>query len=177
MAIQFLSRSKYCELAGLEIEQFNVLRRRDQAPSVPNLDLSEQVANERGYEAGGALLLIVANELVERYEISRECAARIATLGRQMFARWEVISATSAQVAAGKEPVFDILLAVIDWHVARDKAKNRPAQKVAVGTLKEIADQHANARDILAISLTRCAALMRQRAAKARINLDEFWRS
>jgi len=40
-------------------------------------------------------------------------------------------------------------------------------QKVAVGTLKEIADQHSNVRDIIAISLTRCAALMRERAEKA----------
>jgi hypothetical protein len=175
MAIQFMSRSDYCTLAGLEVEQFNVLRRRDQVPSVPNLDLSEQVANERGYEAGGALLLIVANELVERYEISREYAARIAEHGRLMFNRWGDVAATSAQVAAGKEPLLDILLAVIDWPGAASGKAKKP--KVAVGTLKEIAEQHSNIRDIIAISLTRCAALMRQRAAKARINLDEFWRS
>ena len=85
MGIRFLSRSDYCSLAGLEVEQFNVLRRRDQVPSVPNLDLTEEVANERGYEASGALLLTIANELVERYEMSRECAARIAACGRIMF--------------------------------------------------------------------------------------------
>ena len=176
MGVLFLSRSEYCSLAGLEVEQLNVLRRRDQVPSVPNLDLTEEVANERGYEAGGALLLIIANELVERYEMSRECAARVAASGRNMFDRWEEVSATSAQIAAGKEPVRDILLAVIDRRgVVRDKATNGPMQKVAIGTLKEIADQHSNVRDIIAISLTRCAALMRQRAAKARINLDEFW--
>ena len=177
MGVRFLSRSEFCSLAGLEVEQFNVLRRRDQVPSVPNLDLPEKIANERGYEASGAFLLTIANELVERYEMSRECAARIAACGRIMFTRWEEVSATSAQIAAGKEPVRDILLAVIDRRgvAARVKATNRPAQKVAVGTLKEIADQHSNVRDIIAISLTRCAALMRERAAKERINLDEFW--
>jgi hypothetical protein len=164
-------------LAGLEVEQFNVLRRRDQVPSVPNLDLPEKIANERGYEASGAFLLTIANEMVERYEMSRECAAKIAACGRIMFTRWEEVSATSSQIAAGKEPACDILLAVIDRReVARGKATNRPVQKVAVGTLREIADQHSNVRDIIAISLTRCAALMRERAAKARINLDEFWK-
>jgi len=176
MGVRFLSRSEFCSLAGLEVEQFNVLRRRDQVPSVPNLDLPGKIANERGYEASGAFLLTIANELVESYEMSRECAARIAACGRIMFTRWEEVSATSAQIAAGKEPARDILLAVIDRRgLARDKATNRPVQKVAVGTLKEIADQHSNVRDIIAISLTRCAALMRERAEKARINLDEFW--
>ena len=175
MAIRFLSRSDFSLLAGLEVEQLNALRRRDQVPSVPNLDLPEQIANERGYEAGSALLLIIANELVERYEMSRECAAKISVHGRIMFTRWDEVSATSAQVAAGKEPLLDILLAVFDWPgVASGKAKK---PKAAVGTLKEIADQHFNVRDIIAVSITRCAALMRQRAAKARINLDEFWRS
>ena len=176
MGIRFLSRSEYCSLAGLEVEQLNVLRRRDQTPSVPNLDLTEEVANERGYEAGGALLLIVANELVERYEMSRDCAARVAAFGSIMFERWEEIAATSAEIAAGEEPPREILFALIDWPgVQRHGAKNRPPQKVAIGNLKEVTDRHSDARTILAVSLTRCAALMRRRATKARIDLDEFW--
>ena len=167
-----------CSLAGLEVEQLNVLRRRNQVPSVPNLDLKEEVANERGYEAGGALLVIIANELADRYEMSRECAARVAAFSGIMFERWEEIAATSAEIASGEEPAREILFAVIDWPgVQRHGAKNRPAQKVAIGNLKEVADRHRDARTILAVSLTRCAALMRRRATKARINLDEFWKS
>jgi len=178
MGIKFLSRSDYCDLAGLSIEQYSILRRRDQLPTVPNLDLSDEVANKGGFEASGALYLIVANQLVETFEMSRESAARIAAYGRDMFDRWPEISATSAQVVAGQEPSQEILLALIDWQgAARDKAKakNRPVQKRAVGTLREIVDEHPNARDIIAISLTRAAAVMRQRAAKARIDLTEFW--
>jgi hypothetical protein len=48
-------------------------------------------------------------------------------------------------------------------------------QKVAIGTLKEIAEQHPDARDVIAISLTRCAALLRHRAAKTQIDLGDFW--
>jgi hypothetical protein len=171
-----LSRSDFCGLAGLEIEQYNVLRRRNQLPSVPNHDLPSEAANDRDYSPGSALLLIMANELAQRYEVSRECAARIAAYGLQAFPRWGDIFVTSAQVVAGKEPTIDVLLGVIDWPgVAHDKAKNRPPQKIAVGTLREIAEQHPDARDIIAISVTRCAALLRRRAAKARIDLGEFW--
>lgn len=171
-----LSRSDFCKLVGLEVEQLNVLRRRDQLPLVPNPDLPEEVATERGYSAGMALSLIMANELAERYEMSRDCAARIAGYGLRAYQRWGDIFVTSAQVAAGKEPAFDVLFAVVDWPgVKRDRARNRPAQKIAVGTLMEIAAQFPDAREIIAISVTRCAALLRQRAAKARIELGDFW--
>jgi hypothetical protein len=176
MGIQFLSRAEYCKLADLPVEQYSILRRRDQLPSVPNLDLPAKEANKRGFEAAGALYLIIATELVDRFEISRESAARIAAYGRNAFDRWQEISATSAQVANGKEPSSEVLLALIDWPgLTKERARGRPPQKVAIGTLREIADQYADARNMIAVSLTRSAALMRQRAAKARINLDAFW--
>jgi len=176
MSMVPLGRSDFCRLAGLEIEQYNVLRRRDQLPPVPSRDRPTEVSDDGGYSPGGALLLIMANELADRYEMSRECAARIAAYGLQAFRRWGDIFVTSAQVAAGKEPTIDVLLGVINWPgVARDKAKYRLPQKIAVGTLREIAEQHPDARDIIAISLTRCAALLRQRAAKAQIDLGDFW--
>jgi hypothetical protein len=170
-----LSRTDYCKLVGLEVEQLNALRRRGQLPLVPNAYLPEEVANERGYSPGSALSLIMANELTERYEMSRDCAARIAAYGLRAYQRWGDIFVTSAQVAAAKEPAFDVLFAVIDWHCAAPDRKNRTAQKVGVGTLREIAAQFPDAREIIAISVTRCAALLRQRAAKARIELGDFW--
>ena len=174
--VALLSRTDYCKLVGLEVEQLNALRRRDQMPSVPNLDLAKEVANERGYSPGSALVLIMANELAERYEMSRDCAAKIAAYGLRVYPRWGDIFVTSAQVAAGKEPDFDVLFGVVDWPGgSRDRVRNKPPQKVAVGTLKEIAEQHPDARNIVAISVTRCAALLRQRAAKARIDLGDFW--
>jgi hypothetical protein len=177
MGIRFLSRTDCCALAGLDVEQYKVLRRRDQVPMVPNPDLPEEVANARGYEARSALYLIIANELAERYEISRDYAAKMAAHAICMHDRWKEISATSAQLAAGKEPTHDILFALIDWWGFGQSKTKRRDTKAAVGTLAEIAHQHPGARDIIATSLTRCAALMRQRAAKARINLDEFWKT
>lgn len=176
MGIQFLSRAEYCKLAGLEIEQYSILRRREQLPTIPSPDLSEEARNNGGFEAAGALYLIVADELVERYQLSRDSAAAIAANGLHMHSRWADISASSAQVGSGKEPDIEILFAVIDWPgLDREKTSKKPLRTVAIGTLEEIADQHPRAHNIIAISLTRCAAVMRQRAAKARISLDEFW--
>jgi hypothetical protein len=175
MGVRMMGRADFCKLVGLEVEQLNVMRRRDQVPSVPNLNLSEEIANESGYEAGGALALIIANELAERYEISRKCAARIASFSRSLFLRWKEVSTTSAQLAAGKKPSAEILFAVIEWPIGGPKRKATHS-KVAVGTLTEIADEYPNASTVIAVSATQCAALLRERADRARIDLEEFWK-
>src|SRR5205814_2592061 len=87
MSIVPLGRSDFCMLAGLEVEQYNALRRRGQLPSMSSRDLPTVMAGDSGFSPGGALLLIMANELAERYEMSRESAARIATYGLQAFRR------------------------------------------------------------------------------------------
>lgn len=143
---------------------------------VPPPELPEEIANERGYEARGALYLIIANEFAERYEISRDSAAAIAINALVVHHRWEDISSSSAEIASGKEPTRDVLFAVIDWPgLGRSKQRRLPRPKTAVGTLAEIVEQYPNASHLLAISVTRCAALMRQRATKARIDISEIW--
>lgn len=176
MGFRFLSRADYCKLVDLPVEQYNVLRRREQVPMVPPPELPEEIANERGYEARGALYLIVANELAERYEISRDSAAAIAVHALIVHDRWEDIASSSAEIASGKEPTRDILFAVIDWPgLGRAKRSRLRRPITGVGTLAEIAAQYPNASQLLAISVTHCAALMRQRAAKARIDISEIW--
>ncbi len=175
MGIQMLGRADFCKLVGLEVEQYNALRRRNQVPLVPNLDLPEAIANERGYYPTAALALIIANEFTDRYDMSRDRSARIALYALQLFGhRWKAVAETSAQVAAGKKAYADILFAVIDWPGAPPK-KSNPLPKIGVGTLSEIAAQYPNASSIIAVSATQCAALLRQRAARARIDLGDFW--
>lgn len=88
--------------------------------------------------------------------------------------RWTEIAETSAEVAAGKEPRTHILFAAIEWPGQPPK-ENDPKPKIGVGTLREIAAAHPNAGGIIAVSATECAALLRRRAAQARIDLGEFW--
>ncbi|WP_448041102.1 hypothetical protein [Bradyrhizobium liaoningense] len=176
MGFKLVGRADYCKLIDLPVEQLNALRRRDQIPFVPPPELPEEIANERGYEASSALYLIIANELADRYEISRDSAAAIALKALVVRDRWEDIAATSANVASGKKPSHDILFAVIDWTgLGSAKQKRSPRPMTAVGTLAEIAKQYPDARHLLAISVTQCAALMRHRAAKAGIDISEIW--
>ena len=174
MGPRMMGRADFCKLAGLEVEQYNALRRRDQVPLVPNLDLPEAIANERGFYPTGALALIIANEFTSRFDMSRDRSATLAMYSLGLYARWKDIAETSAQLAAGKKAYADILFAVIDWPGAPPK-KNDPPPKIGVGTLSEIAAQYPNASSIIAVSATQCAALLRQRAARARIDLGDFW--
>lgn len=176
MGFKFVGRADYCKLVDLPIEQYNALRRREQVPMVPPPELPEDILNERGYEARSAIFLIIANELAERYEISRDSAAAIAVNAVVVHKHWKEIASTSAEVALGKEPTHDILFAVIDWPgFGRAKQKRLPRPLTAVGTLKQIAKQHPRAGHLLAISVTHCAALMRDRATKAGIDISEIW--
>ena len=174
MSVRMMSRADFCKLAGLEVEQYNALKRRGQIPLVPNLDLPEEIANERGYSPSAALALTIANELSDRYEMSRVRAAQIALYSLKVFDRWNDIAKTSAQVVSGKVPTADILFAAIECPGMRPK-KTDPQPKCAVGTLKEIAAKYPNPSGMIAVSVTWCAALLRQRAARARIDLGDFW--
>ena len=174
MSVPMMGRADFCKLVELEVEKYNALKRRGQVPLVPNLDLPEEIANERGYSPTAALALTIANELSDRYEMSRHRAAQVALYSLKVSDRWSDIAETSAQVASGKVPTAEILLAAIEWPGMRPK-KNDPRPTCAVGTLKEIAAKYPNPSGMIAVSVTRCAALLRQRAARARIDLGDFW--
>jgi hypothetical protein len=176
MPVKMLGRAEFCALVDLEVEAYNSLHRRELVPLVPDLDLPESVRNERGYSPTGALALTAAIEFVDRFGLSREQAASIAVYALQLFGpRWKDVAGTSAALAAGKLPGEHILFGVVDWAGAPPKRGSRP--NVAVGTLREIAGQYPTGENIIAISATRCAALLRQRAARAKIDLGEFWDS
>jgi hypothetical protein len=173
MNARMLGRAQLCALCGLEVEAYNALYRRGLVPLVPNLDSPESVRNDRGYSPTGALALVIATEFVDRFGVSREEAARLAVNTLGLFrSRWEDVAKTSAEVVEGK-PTEDILLGVVDW--TGDSPNERSRHNTAVGTLPEIATQYPFAQNIIAVSATRCAALLRQRAARAKIDLGDFW--
>jgi len=168
------SRDDYLALTGLELEALNSMRRRDQVPLKPAAELTNRQADERGWSPYSAFALIVALELAGMYQISRQRAAEIASRSLLAASRWSDISATSAQQADGHNPDFHVLFASIALPGVRP-TKKHPDPTIAVGTLGEIAAGYPMATDIVAVSATRCAALMRQRAARAKIDLSEFW--
>jgi hypothetical protein len=188
--MKMFGRAEFCLLTGMEVEAFNSLRRRDLLPLRPPREMPEETANISGYGPLPALLMIVANEAVDRHDVSRQRAARFAGMTFFVFRgwprpkdpdRWHLVADTSAEVAAGKEPSADILLAAIDWPANEPNpkdfksSKNKTGLTVDIGTFQEIAERHPTASSIIAVSLTRCAAVLRQRAEKHGIDLGDFW--
>ena len=163
-------------MVGLNLEAFNSLRRRDQLPQRPPYELSEEAADARGWPTTSAFALVVALEFGERYGLSRNRAAEIAASIHAVKKRWADISRSSKQLAEGHEPEFHVLYAAVDIPGVTP-TKKRPFPTMAVGTLSEIAAEYPAATGIISVSLTRCAGLMRQRAARAKLDLSEFWES
>jgi hypothetical protein len=170
------SREEFLALVELELEAFNSLRRRDQLPQRPPYELSEEMADARGWPTTSALALVIALELADRYDLSRNRAAEIAGPVYAVENRWADISRTSQQLADGTQPEFHVLFAALDVPGVKP-TKKVPFPTIAVGTLSEIAAGYPTAAGIISVSVTRCAALMRQRAARAKIDLSEFWES
>ena len=169
-----LSRAEFIVVVGLELEAFNSLRRRHQLPMVPPLHMPEAWGDALGWDPLAALALVMALQLTERYELSRTRAAEIARGAGRLDQRWPDISTTSLELADGKQPAFEILCASLDLPNVKP-TKRHPDPTFAIGTLREIAAEHPTATGIIAVSVTRCAALMRKRAARAKIDLGDFW--
>ncbi len=169
-----LDRNDFLTLVELDVEAFNSLRRRDQLPLTQPHELPKDWQDARGWSPLAALALIMALELVHRYELSRKRAAEIAGRVSVADVRWADICATSREAANGKEPAFDILYASVD--LPGVKPTNRsPDPTIAIGTAEEIAAKHPTAIGLIAVSVTQCAALMRQRAARRKIDLGKFF--
>jgi hypothetical protein len=174
MKLVMFGRDALCKLVGLEVEGLNSLRRRGQMPSVPNLGLDEKAVNEGGYDAFSALLLILALTFTDRFEVSRNRACELAgSAAGVLDKRWTEICRSSLDLAEGRRPAAHILFAVIEGSIpkGRHKIKSIPF----CGTAAEMSAAHPDATNIIAISVSECAAEMRQRAREHQIALEEFW--
>lgn len=168
------SRAEFLVLTGLELEAFNSLRRRDQLPQSPPPFWSEEWQDAHGWSPWAALALVMALALADRYQLSRTRAAEVASRVGAINRRWRDISAASRVVAEGGQPDQDILFASLDLPNVHP-TKKLPDPTVDVGTLEELAAKYPTATGLIAVSVTRCAALIRQRAKKAKIDIPDFW--
>jgi hypothetical protein len=167
------SRAEFLTLTGLELEAFNSLRRRGQLPQSPPLHWSEEWQDAQGWSPWAALALVMALELTKRYQLSRTRAAEIASNVNAAIRRRRDICVGVREVAEGRKPKRDILFASLDLPDARP-TKKLPDPTVAVGTFKELAARYPTAKGLIAVSATRCAALIHQRAKEAKIDIPNF---
>lgn len=182
---QFLSPDQDSKLVGIDRTTLRSMRKRGQRPAIsrggPSFLLAEVGAGvlpekgeidaeeQRGITPTQSFLQIVANAFHDRYSVSREVAAKIASRGFMALANpeWSAISASSAEVVAGNKPAVEIMFGVLEG----------PDDTVTFGAgpFSELIAARPDAIGVLLISLTRCAALMRQRSEEHSIDLGDFW--
>ena len=192
------NRAALLELSGMSVEAFDSLRRRGQIPWQPTLnslllsqpgvptpdDIPEYDA--QGWSPFMALALILANDLVEQYDVSRDLAAHIARHIYLVGQRWPEIRDGSKQLAelrfaidvapAYRLPAHIVLARVTDAPGQKPtRAKGKLDPTVMVGTMEEIAAKHPKASGMIAVSVTAAVAQMRKRAAGARLDLSTFF--
>ncbi len=186
-------RTKLLELADMTVDAFDSLRRRGQLPLMPtfdNLVLSQPGVptpdNMPEYDARGwspfmALALIIANDLVESYEVSRDLAAHIARHVYLVGQRWLEIAEGSKRLAEAKSPEIEppthiVLARVTDVPGVKPTiAKGKLDPTIMIGTMEEIAAKHPKASGMIAVSITAAVAKMRKRAARAKVDLSPFF--
>jgi hypothetical protein len=173
-----MDRTAFLALADLEVPAFYSLRRRDQFPLRPPPELGIERDVTTGWSPISALSFIVSTALVDRYAISRDRAAQIAGQTIRVVssskAKWPEVVAGATAINEGREPPPDILLASLDVPGIQP-TKKKPDPVIEIGTLENIARNWPNASAMIAVSITRCAADMRNRAIRHKIDLGDFW--
>lgn len=191
------TRAVLLELSDMTVEAFDSLRRRGQVPLIPTFD--KLVLNRRGvpipdtfpeFDARGwspfmALALILANDLVEQYTISRERAAYIARHVFLIHPHGPALEESSKQLAElrfpmeivplHQRPVHIVLALITDLpNLKVRKAGARHDPSIVVGSMKEIVEKEPTASGMVAVSMTAALAKMRKRAAKINLDLTDF---
>lgn len=164
---QPLGRAQFCDLCDIDVEALNALYRRDLVPAV-------QEKAERVYTPAAAFVLTVADEFSACFALSRDRAALMASSAYDLIgSRWKDIAATSEAMLAEKTSTGDILVGAVN---VTNAVFRRAEPTMVIGTLAEIAARYPKAVNLIVISATRCATLLRQRARRHKIDVDSLWR-
>jgi hypothetical protein len=165
-----ISRKVHCALAGMDIEAFKTLQRYGRLPVLP-----AEFRPEKGFGPLETLVLATYNAMVEQFQeqhnrMFRAYAADICSAAAILSTRWNELRETLMQrrLAEKNELLFG---RVTLPGTLRDGGGPRPV----LGTFEEIAAEHPAAITIIAISVSRVADLLRNRAAKHGIDIEQFW--
>jgi hypothetical protein len=186
-----ISRELHCALAGMEVGAFKTLQQYGRLPVLP-----AAFKPERPFGPLETLVLAIYDVMAEQHRISRAYAASICSgEGMGILAEhWNEFRETGPPFAAHcareerrQAKKDDILFGRVTFP---DLPSRGGGPRHVLGTLKDIvaeldilkkkiaADfniEHTTPMSIIAISLTRVAYLVSNRAMKHEINLDHFW--
>lgn len=123
-----LPRRHYLAIAGVEVPMFKALQRRGQLPLmgaglkslIPNASAADlDDSDSAGYSAEEAMMLAIANHMVEQNSFSRSSAAQIVS------GYWNVLPDAVRRAEAGEE----VWYAVLSWDFGHDKQADEEGNK------------------------------------------------
>jgi hypothetical protein len=186
-----ISRELHCALAGIEVGAFKTLQQYGRLPVLP-----VAFKPEKPFGPLETLVLAIYEAMVEEHRISRAYAASICSgegIGI-LAAHWNEFRETGPYFAAARAREERRQAKKDDILFGRVKFPDLPSRgggpRHVLGTLKDIvaelgilkekiaADfniEHTTPMSIIAISLTRVAYVITERAMRHEINLDHFW--
>lgn len=160
-----ISREIHCALAGIDVEAFKTLQRYGRLPVLP-----AHLRPNKPFGPLDTLTLAIYNTIVEQHRVAREYAANICNEAGVLLTRWsELCDSVEQRRLAGKEELFFGRITL------PGTLAQRGGPKPAFGTLEEIAAQHMFAITIIAVSATRIANLISNRAVRHGVDLGHFW--
>jgi hypothetical protein len=161
-----ISRELHCALADMEVGAFKTLQQYGRLPMLP-----AALRADKPFGPFETFVLATFNTMVEYHRVARERAADICSAGAEnLAARWPELAETVAERRFANKD--ELLFGRVDL---AGTLKQGGGPKPVIGTFEEIAAQHATAISITAISITRVANLVRDRAAERGIDIKQFW--
>jgi hypothetical protein len=155
-----LSRENHCLLSDLHVEAFKTLQRYGRLPALP-----AQFQGKKGFSPIETLALATANAMVTACHISWEQAAAICSEVRVIADHWHDIGKISAMLGRQDGGIL----------FGRAMLPGVSPPVTVYGTLAEIAEDNPAAICIDAISISRVAATIRNRARDNSIDISDFW--
>jgi hypothetical protein len=178
-----LGRVDMLKLAAMPLGTFVAIFQRGYGPlgptpgpevimSVPRPVIPKQWqdwADARGYTPLSALALLVAQEFIDRFGVSREFAAQAAVHLLHAAPHWQRVSEDAKAIAEGRNPGRP--------HVMLGAFSREGSAKFsyAIGTARELANQFIFSQGYVAVSVSAAAGLLRKRAQDHGIELQNFW--
>lgn len=172
-----LTREQHCALAQMDIATFKDLRKRN---LLPTSDRTIDLARDRKYTPHATLMLIMAKDLFDVCNLSREAAARTARACLQLPLRWDAIARTSLAISRGEHTDDSIYCGYVEKVPRTLEPEGTPAWYAASRAV-HFCETYAGLakfgpiRRLVCVNASEIAARMRLRAEAANIDLEQFW--
>ena len=163
--VNWYSRKTHCQLLNMKEESFKTLRHRGQIPAFKSHHPGTDA--ESGFHDMQTFQMLVADEFWRHFKLSREEAADFGTNCFLVFYnKWPLICETSAALAEGKFIAAHIQFGRVDLDLG---------SKYVAGTMAQIATTLPWTERAILLSMSRVAAILRERAKQFDVDLSDFF--